>query len=393
LTERLYYKEPGLLEFEARIVESGTRDDRFYTILDRSAFYPTSGGQLYDTGKLGDVDIVEVLESESGEVQHLSLEPVGEPGQTVGGSVDKERRQRHRRQHTAQHILSAVFAKLYDLDTMSVHLGEEYGAIEFNTDSLTVEQLTLAEELANTTVLDGLPIDILFLDREEIASVPLRKPSSRTGTLRIIRIRGCDHVACGGTHCTSTAEVGLIKITAAEKARGRILVKFFSGRQAIEDYAARFLVTDYLSRTLTCAVSNLPEKFDKIAAEIKSLKRQVSEAQKQLLPVKAAEISKKVQVHGQLKYIAEVVPDVDLAVMPKLAGMAADIIEGLAVLHSGERLVLAVCEKTGLHAGDMARALAQDKGLKGGGNKRQAQLGGVQSGRLEEYVDSLLNAI
>ncbi|MCP4684385.1 MAG: hypothetical protein GY867_02955 [bacterium] len=393
MTERLYYKEPGLLEFEARIIESGRQGDHYFSVLDRSAFYPTSGGQLHDTGHLGDVKVVEVVETDSGDVRHITLSPVAHAGSAVSGRVDRARRQRHRRQHTAQHILSAVFAKLHDLDTQSVHLGEEYGAIEFNATALTPEQVEAAEQSANSKVLDALPIEILFVESEEVSQLPLRRPTSRTGTLRIIRIVDCDYVACGGTHCSNTAEVGPIKITAVEKARGRILIKFLSGRQALEDYAVRFTATDSMSRSLTCAVEDLPEKIEKMAGDIRRLKKQVYEARKHLLPARASELATFVHHRDKADYVAVLVKDVDPVLASKLAGMVADLIEGFAVLLIEERLVLGVCEKTDLHAGNMARALAQAKDLKGGGNSRQAQLGGADCKKLEEYVEAILDSL
>lgn len=393
MTERLYYKDPGLFEFEGRIVRVEREGDRYVTVLDRSAFYPTSGGQLHDTGVLGGAEIVEVRESEEGDVLHVTPEPAGDVGQRVKGEIERERRQRHRRQHTAQHILSAAFANLYDLETVSVHLGEEYGAIQFDTKVLTDEQLTSAEDIANLTVLENSPVEILFLDSEEVARLPLRKPTARTGAIRIIRIEGCDYSACGGTHVCSTGEIGLIKITGVEKARGHTLVRFLSGRQALSDYVERFSVTDHLSRNLTCAVADLPEKLGKMTAEIKELKKQVREVQKELLPVKAAKLAKNVHTRGQLKYIAEAVADVDPGVVGPLATLAAELIEGLAVLCVGERLVLAVPETSNLHAGNLARELAKETGLKGGGSNRQAQLGGAEPARLHKYMEILLEAI
>lgn len=393
MTERLYYTDPGLVEFEGRIVESRQEGEKHVTILDRSAFYPTSGGQQFDTGRLGSVPIVEVVESEKGDVLHISTEKVGEVGSTVQGAIDRERRQRHRRQHTAQHILSAVFARLFDLATESVHLGEEYGAIEFDTKSLSHGQLEQAEKRANEIVLDNHPVNILFVDSEDVVDLPLRRPPKRSGELRIIHIEECDYVACGGTHVGATAEVGPIKITGTEKIRGRTMVKFLSGRLALEDYATRFVVSDHLSRTLTCGVEDLPERFEKMSAEIRDLKQQIRSTQKQLLPVMASELVQKAQTQGNIRYVADAVSDLDASAAIQLAELVADEIDGLAVLYVEGRLVLGVSQSSGLHAGDMARSLSQASELKGGGNQVQAQLGGAAPERLNQYVEGLLSAI
>lgn len=256
-----------------------------------------------------------------------------------------------------------------------------------------MEQLARAENAANQIVLDGLPVEILFVDSDEAARLPLRKPPARTGTLRLIKIEGCDYSACGGTHVDNTAEVGPIKITGSEKARGRILVKFLSGLLALDDYSERFAVTDQLSRALTCAVGDLPDKLERMTGEIKDLKKQLSEFQRQLLPIRAAELAKNVHTRGELRYIAESVADVDPGAAGQLARMIADEIEGLAILVVKERIVLAVGEKTAFHAGHLARALAEKSGLKGGGSQRQAQLGGLQPNRLGEYFEIVLDAV
>jgi alanyl-tRNA synthetase len=113
----LYYEGSGLLEFEATIVDTGVKEKNHYTILNRSAFYPTSGGQLHDTGTLNDIEITEVLESDTGQVLHISRQSVGEAGRRVKGVVDGMRRRRACQSHTAQHILSSAFIKLYDIET------------------------------------------------------------------------------------------------------------------------------------------------------------------------------------------------------------------------------------------------------------------------------------
>ena len=387
--------DSGSLEFDATIVQVGHYKNGFFTVLDRSAFYPTSGGQSHDTGTLNGVRIHEVVE-EADEVLHLSEEEVGRAGMAVRGLVDGERRQRNCQSHTAQHIVSAAFARLYSFRTVSVHLGEEYAAVELETESITPEQLTAIEEAANRVIADNVEVEVRFIDSREAATLPFRKKPQREGELRVIRIGQFDYSACGGTHCKTSGGVGLIKIIGCEKIRGRVLVKFFAGNLAVADYRLRFGVTDELARTFTCHPSDLVAKVEKIAVENKELKFRLAETQKELMPLRLAELSGKARQVGRIKLVLEKSSGFDAAMVPKLASLAADEIGGLVVLVSDGRLILAASQVTGLHAGNLAREIAKRAGLKGGGNERLAQLGGSEVtdlGSINSILEKLLESV
>lgn len=168
MTERLYYGDPALLEFDATVVGQGQRGEMYFTLLDRSAFYPTSGGQLFDRGALNGIEIVETIEADDGEVRHLSNAPVGQTGDKVHGTVDRPRRQKNRQLHTAQHLISQVFIRLGDAETVSVHLGEEYGAVELNRVDITESELDQAERWTNELILDNLPVEIRVIDASDL---------------------------------------------------------------------------------------------------------------------------------------------------------------------------------------------------------------------------------
>ena len=149
MTERLYYTDPALVSFEATVTARGMVDGHPWVTLDRSAFYPTSGGQLHDLGQIDGVRVVDVTEDEAGEVRHILETELNAASDCISGRVDIKRRRLFRQQHTAQHILSQAFFRLYDLQTVSVHLGLEYAAIELPADEISEEKLAGAEELAN----------------------------------------------------------------------------------------------------------------------------------------------------------------------------------------------------------------------------------------------------
>jgi len=393
MTERLYYSDAYLLEFTSRIVESGVRGENRFTILDRSAFYPTSGGQQHDTGLLNEVDIIEVIESESGDVLHLSQKPVGKPGDEVTGLVDADRRRQHRQQHTAQHIISQVLVRHYELETVSVHLGQEYGAIELEIKDFTPEQLDRVQTSVDEIVQANLSVEIMFADSDKLDSIPLRRIPTREGKLRIIRIGEFDYSACGGTHCHNTAEVGMIKIIGTEKMRGRTAVRFLSGSQAVRDYAERFAATDTLSRMLTCHPNDLADKIEKLTSENKALKKELTALQKELLPQKVTALAEKAESRGGRAVLFEDFGDYDQHLASQLAGQTADRIDGVAGLFINGRLIIATSEASGLDAGKIARMIAQQTGMKGGGNNRLAQMGGGDPNAVEKYRTAFLNSV
>jgi len=389
LTDRLYYKDPDVMEFDAVVVGTGRRDTGWYVVLDRSAFYPTSGGQSYDTGHLNGVPVIDVIETSDGDIWHVVAQEVGPVGAKVHGVVDKARRQRNRQNHTAQHILSAAFHRLYGYRTMSVHLGDEYGAVELGADSIDAGQLSEIEATANQVIADNVPVEIMFVDSRSIDSLPLRKEPQREGELRVIRIGDFDYSACGGTHCRTSGGVGLIKIIGAEKIRGRVLVKYLAGKLAVDDYVMRFEVTDSLGRSLTCHPSDLSERVAKISAENESLRRRLADAQRELLPSRAAALSQNAAEFGKCKAVIVPVAGYDVNTVSRLAGLIADNLGGVAALFVDGRLVIATAQASGLHAGNIAKTIAASLKLKGGGNERAAQLGGAVEGDLDKYKSSV----
>jgi alanyl-tRNA synthetase len=382
-TERLYYTDPTLLEFEGCVVHTYREGEHARTVLDRSAFYPTSGGQLCDTGSLAGVAVIDVVEAESGDVIHVTAEEPGGIGATVRGLIDQSRRWRNRQMHTAQHILSQTFIRLWGLETVSVHLGEGYGAVELNSAEIGSSQIEQAEQYAGEIVAANLPVDSRFVSAEEAAGLPLRKVPERAGTIRVIQIGEFDWSACGGTHCLRTAEVGVLKIIGVDKMHGRVLVRFLSGVQAIADYSQRFHTTDTLSRTLSCGISDLAPRIDKLQAENKELRKQAVDLLKELTPVRADALALRAERSGKVPVLIDVYSDADSAA--QLAAGVAGRIHGLAVIVTGGKALIAVSDDAGLHAGNIAKEFASRAGLRGGGGPKAAQVGGADPSRLDEY--------
>ena len=182
MTDRLYYTDSYLKDFDASVVERV--DDGRLVYLDRTAFYPTSGGQPFDTGRLGGIKVIDVVD-EGERIAHVLAGPLPE-GSTVG-QVDWPRRFDHMQQHTGQHLLSAVLADLFGYQTIGVHFGQETSTLDLETGKLTQDQVDRSEERANEIVVENRAVDVTF--EEAGSAAGLRKPSDRLGTLRMITIR------------------------------------------------------------------------------------------------------------------------------------------------------------------------------------------------------------
>jgi alanyl-tRNA synthetase len=236
-TQRLYYSDSHLLEFDARVVDVSERDDGAIAVtLDRTAFYPTGGGQPNDTGTLGDARVVDCIDAEEAGVLHVIQGLVPQIGDTVHGQIDPMRRLDHMQQHTGQHILSAAFVKLFDAPTHSFRVMEHECEIDVALDDPTDEKIDKGVELANQTIWQNLPIRISEVSAEEARALPLRKEPAREGELRLIEISNFDLTPCGGTHARGTGEVGVIAVRGWERAKGLTRIQFMAGGRVVTDY-------------------------------------------------------------------------------------------------------------------------------------------------------------
>ena len=215
-TERLYYNHPDIRTFDATVIRSEPRGDRVAVWLDRTAFYPTSGGQPFDTGVLGGATVLDVQDDEQGDVMHLIGGAPLAAGAVVQGSIDWNRRFDHMQQHTGQHVLSAVLEHAFSARTLSFHLGSDSCTIDVDRE-LSPAQLAEGELGANQAVWLDLPVTIRYASEDEARALPLRRESARTGTLRLIEIEGLDLSACGGTHVGRTGAIGQVALASWER--------------------------------------------------------------------------------------------------------------------------------------------------------------------------------
>src|SRR5512140_277536 len=280
MANRLYYQDPQRLEFDATVTGVMRLDGRPAAALDATAFYPTSGGQPFDTGTLGDGRVVDVVESDTGEIWHV-LDREIEAGRSVRGVVDRDRRLDHMQQHTGQHILSAAFDHLHHARTVGFHLGALVSTVDLAID-LPADAIAAAEAEANRIVWEDRPVAIRFVTSEEAAALPLRKVPERGGTLRLIDVESYDLSACGGTHVGRTGAVGLIAVRSAERLRGGTRIEFVCGGRALRSFHLYRDAVAGCIRHVSVAPEELPAAIERLQAESKDQRKIVRDLKERL---------------------------------------------------------------------------------------------------------------
>jgi alanyl-tRNA synthetase len=379
MTTRLYYTDAEARSFDATVLSCEMIDDRAHVALDRTAFYPTSGGQPFDTGTLGEASVVEVIETDAGEIAHILTAPL-KTGDAVRGEIDWPRRLDHMQQHTGQHMLSAAFDRLFGVPTVSFHLGAEVSTIDLARE-VTPGETEAAESEANRVVWDDRPVVVRFVNEEEASRLPLRKEPLRGGTLRLVEIPEFDLSACGGTHVSRTGVVGMIAIAATERFKGATRVTFVCGGRALRSHATLRDVVIGATRALSVTPGELRQAIERTLADAREAGRTMKRLQEQVAVYRAAELRKEAETIGAYRGVLRAEPELDGAALKTLASGIVENSGLVAVLvGQGEPapVVIACAADTGLNASALLREATAALGGRGGGTATVAQ-GGLPS--------------
>jgi alanyl-tRNA synthetase len=389
LTERIYYTDPYAAEFDATIVEieapSVQHPERRGVVLDRTAFYPASGGQPFDIGALGSARVVEVVDRPDGSILHV-VEGDLDRG-VVRGQIDWSRRFDHMQQHTGQHVLSAAFDRLMRVRTESFHLGSISSTIDL-ARVVSADEIARAESEANKIVWEDRPVTIRFADAADAANLPLRKESVREGVLRLIDIEGFDVSACGGTHVARTGAIGIIAVAGSERFRGGTRLEFVCGGRALGAYRALRGSMAASIRLLSVVPGELPSGIERLQAESRELKRQVKDLQGRLVLHEAAALADAAEVHGAAKLVVDALEGWDASGLKAIATAIAARPGHVALLlsvPSPSAVVIARAPDVPVDCAAVLKQLTTTYGGKGGGRPDLAQGGGLH-GRREELV-------
>ena len=389
MTQRLYYHDSFLYHFDAEVSEvRGTSKAALF--LDRTAFYPTSGGQIFDTGVISSEDetlrVTEVADTEDGRVIHyLDAPPKSlHPGTKVHGEIDQTRRRDHMQQHTGQHVLSAAFVRLFDLHTVSFHMADDYCSIDIDTPTLTKEKIERAEREANEIILENRPIEIRFVTRDEAANLGLRKiPVADRDELRIIDIRDYDLSACGGTHVNQKGQIGCILLRKAEKVRQGWRVEFIAGQRAVATARRDYTALTETAAMFSAHIYDVPVQARKSLDEIRSLRKQHEQSLEELAEAQAAAILAGIPEENSFRLVVRAFADRDMNFLKllaqKLTRIAPNVVALLGTTSPQPSLVFAQSAGQQADMGKLMKDALAKVGGRGGGSKDMAQ-GGVPNG-------------
>jgi alanyl-tRNA synthetase len=319
MTLRRYYGDSYTATFQTRVIETGSPGGAPSAVLDETFFYPTSGGQPHDTGRLGSARVhnVEVREHDGAIIHHLDS-PL--PEGPVAASLDWPRRLDHMQQHTGQHILSQAFLRQAGAPTIGFHLGQEMVSIDLETSRLDDSMVADAETLANEIVSRSLAVRAWFPLEEELTTLPLRKTPEVRGPLRVVAIGDFDFSACGGTHVAATGELGLISVLKTERLARGMRVEFLTGGRARADYARKHALVRELSTALTCSPSELTASVARLSGALIEARRQAVGLVERELDTEAARRLDTAQRIGELRVVSAA-----------WEGRAIDEVKGLAL--------------------------------------------------------------
>jgi alanyl-tRNA synthetase len=389
MAERIYYADCYGTEFDAKVLHVQPSGGRQIVRLDRTAFYPTSGGQPHDVGTLGAARVVDVIDDEDGDVLHV-VEGALQPGEWVKGRIDWTRRFDHMQQHTGQHVLSAAFDSLFGARTESFHLGADASSIDLGQE-LSPDQIERAEEDANRIVWADHPVTIAFVDAADAAAMPLRKEPARSGTLRLVDIDGYDLSACGGTHVARTGAIGIIAITGWERFRGGLRIGFVCGGRALRAHRRLRDITAASIRLLSVLPEELPAAIERQQGEAKESKRVIRTLQTRLAGHEAQALAA-ASSDGR---VVTALGGWDQQGLKSIASAIAEREGHVAALLSAEgpaAIVIARHPSTSINCAEVLKQVVARFGGKGGGRPELAQGGGLQgeSAVIVDYLRELL---
>lgn len=373
-TLRLYDQDPYLLEFEAVVLARRRQDEALWIALDQTAFYAEGGGQPADHGTISGLTVSDVQLDDQDVIWH-KLSGDLDVGERVLGQVDATRRVDHREQHTGQHILSQAFWRLFQATTVGFHLGEQVVTIDLSNPDLSTAELGQAEDLANTVIRENRSVYTNVVEADELPTESLRKLPKVTENIRLVHIDGFDMCGCGGTHVSSTGEIGLLKIISCERRRGNLRVYFLAGGRAYRDYTEKHAAIVQMSTEFSLPVPEVASGVIRLKERMAELEREMKLLKEELLSAEADKLLSQGS-NGFPTVVSAEFRERSLDEVKVLAGLVAARKQvAVAFGLSGEpyRLLAAASDGLGIHIGNALKQTVQAFGGKGGGAPQAAQ--------------------
>ncbi|WP_147640305.1 alanine--tRNA ligase-related protein [Paenisporosarcina sp. HGH0030] len=391
LKHKLFYQDAYCQKGKS-IVVSQMKDesDRWYVKLEETLFYPTGGGQPHDTGAINEVEVIDVEEVD-GEIRHYISEPLLEVGDAVEFEIDWNRRFDFMQQHTGQHILTAAFVELFGIQTTSFHLGKELVTIDLDVKNVSDEQLLEVEKRANQIILDNRPIETKWVTKDELSDYPLRKQVTVEEDIRLVIIADFDYNGCGGTHPSSTAQIGSLKILDTEMQKGKVRVHFVCGGRVLNQLHRKQKTLQEVTHLLSASEEGLSQTVKVLLENGKRNEKLIDESREQLLSYEVKELLADNVSNDSIERIFKQRPIQDLQKLARLL-----------VVEAPAFRVIFIAENEGLLQVVLARGLENDTNMKqlsaqilpiingkGGGSESFAQGGGTTELTGQEYLSQI----
>ncbi len=389
MTKKLYLENAYRRTCSAEVIRQTETDGKPAVILNRTVFYPASGGQPHDSGTINKVAVIDVFEDENQQIIHM-LE-IALKDRRVVCELNWERRFDHMQQHTGQHVLSQAFLKACDADTLSFHLGEQSATIDLNRSGLTDESITTVEQLANRIIFENREIIGHVVRQNDLNQFPVRGLPAVNENIRILEIKDFDYSPCGGTHCLTTGEIGIIKIRRIENYKGGTRIHFVCGFRALQDYLEKSEILKRLSKALSCAEYDLPQNTQKMKDDLKSIRAEHDHLKKRVLDYEADVLYSESKRQGEIHLITGVFEDRHQKEVKLLAKKILEkypstvILFGVKAAGKAQLLFQRAEDLTFDMDRLMQTACAAIDGH-GGGQPRQAQGGGPAVENLEDAL-------
>jgi alanyl-tRNA synthetase len=401
MTIKLYWNDSHIRRFSARVEDVSLEDGDSFVLLDRTAFYPTGGGQPCDTGWIRSVPVVDVQIDDGGRISHrLNGNVALAIGEEVECEVDWLRRRTMMQQHTGQHILSQAFFQLFGAETRGFRITDSVSEIDLTLEAQPDEieaAIVRAGDLANEIVFEDREIRIHEVTPSEAADLSLRKESFITDCIRVIEIADYDWSPCGGTHANRTGEVGIIVVRAWERAKKMTRVQFLCGARALSDYRAANRTAEAIAQKLSVGREEAEASVARLIDERKRLTRRLRELGELAAKVEAQELMETTESINGLRIVSRVFDDRDFE---EIKLIAHRLVEGegvIALLAVREveiaRLVFARSTEVSADMNSLMKVACEKLGGRGGGKPDFAQGGGPKVDELEETIGMIRELI
>lgn len=375
--QKLYFNDSYITEFLANIIEVIPYKDKHAILLDKSYFYPESGGQPSDLGIINGVE-VEYVTEENGNVMHITQNQL-----SIGPAnckINWSHRFDNMQQHTGQHIISACFYKLFGGETSSFHIGKDSSTIEIDVESFDSVMIEKIEALANSIVFNNITVSANIVDKETLSALPLRKQPKVESNIRIITIEDIDYSPCGGTHISRTGEIGLIKIKRLEKLKNSYKFEFVCGSRALKDYANKNYIVNKLGAHLSTPEQEIESAYLKFTEDYKNLQKQLSQLRSEVVNYDVQQLQQNAFNLNDAKVIIKTFENRDFNDIKLISQALISSPSTIALLASkGQtcQLIFARSEDIETNMNNLLKAILPLLNGKGGGSPKAAQGGGV----------------